>query len=126
MRDHLLVAFTVLVVGATVHALISTRVVSRVAAPLGTRSWIARIAWHPFAQLCAICGLLLVNQVLCDAYIVRAHHGDPSFVTQYLGRGWFDISRGAPIDDLAARLGDARWLAPTVLRVQAVLELPFT
>ena len=48
-------------------------------------------------------------------------------MTRYLGHGWFAIARHNPAVLLVARhAGDAKWLSPTVLRVQAFLELPFT
>jgi len=124
----------------SVAAFTATVVLSTLGA-VAAAGWIARrglseepakrgrlaVLWHPLAQLLVVCGLVFVNQVLCSAYIVRVHHGDPSFVTQYLGRGWFAIAKDEPVVRfVAAHIGDGRWLAPTVLRVQAFLELPFT
>jgi hypothetical protein len=89
-------------------------------------SWRARFG-HPLVQLALVAGLVLVNQVLCHAYILRVHGGDASFVTRYLGRGWFAMASDEPlVRFVAAHVGRGAWLSPTVLRVQAFLELPFT
>jgi len=81
---------------------------------------------HPLAQLALVSGLLWLNQILFGAYILRVHGGDTSFVSRYAGRGWFEIAASDPwVVAIAARSGDGRWLAPSLLRVQAFLELPF-
>jgi hypothetical protein len=83
--------------------------------------------FHPLAQLLFVCGLILANQILCHAYVLRVHGGDPRFVTRWLGPRWFAMaSQWDVVRFVAAHVGDGRWLAPTVLRVQAFLELPFT
>lgn len=114
---------TTIAVVATVYAIAATH---KMRAPAARSRPTARLLWHPLTQWFAVCALLFVNQLLCNAYIIRFHHGDPSFVTQYLGRGWFAIARGGPIESIADAIGNAPWLAVTVLRVQAFLELPFT
>jgi hypothetical protein len=119
-------AWTVLVVLSAACGIAAARRAADPAPRRRVAPVVVRLACHPLAQWVAICGLLFANQILCDAYIVGAHAGDPHFVTRYLGPEWFDIVRGPQIHELAARLGDVRWLAPTVLRVQAFLELPFT
>src|SRR2546430_17559446 len=85
------------------------------------------LVFHPLAQWTLVIALVVVNQVLCDAYILRAHGGDATFVSRYLGHGWFALATGSPVVRfVASHVGDGRWLAPTVLPVQAFLELPFT
>ncbi|MDB5212195.1 MAG: hypothetical protein JWO86_122 [Myxococcaceae bacterium] len=91
------------------------------------RRSLATLALHPLAQLLFVCALLYVNQVLFGAFILRAHGGSTSFIAQYIPGEWFAIGRHDPLVHLAARhVGDGRWLSPTLLRVQAFLELPFT
>lgn len=84
------------------------------------------LAAHPLAQLGLVCLLLFVNQLLFNAYVLRAHGGDPSFLARYLGAGWCAVDDGPVIRLLASLPGAARWMSPSVLRVQAFLELPFT
>jgi|GEM_PF-2034976 len=91
------------------------------------RRRVAALAAHPLTQLVLVCLLLYVNQVLFGAYVLRARGGDVSFVARYTGQGWFAVADGDPVVRWAARnVGDGHWLSPTVLRVQAFLELPFT
>ena len=85
------------------------------------------LALHPLAQFLLVCALVYVNQVLFGAFILRAHGGSTAFIGQYIPGDWFAIGRHDPLVALAARhVGDGRWLSPTLLRVQAFLELPFT
>jgi hypothetical protein len=85
------------------------------------------VALHPLAQLLLVCAFVYVNQVLFGAFILRAHGGSTAFIGQYIPGEWFAIGRHDPLVQLAARhVGDGRWLSPTLLRVQAFLELPFT
>lgn len=95
-------------------------------APRLTRS---AAAWRPWAAFLVVCGLLLANQLVVNAYILQVHGGDPHFVTRYLGRGWFTVAPWWPVVRwLAASVPEALWhgpLAYSLLRVQAVLELPF-
>lgn len=80
----------------------------------------------PEVALLAVTGLIYVNQVLCTVYVLRVHDGDPSFVARYLGPGWFELADGnAGLRWFAAHFPAPELLAPSVLRVQAVLELPF-
>lgn len=82
---------------------------------------------HPLAQFLFVCAIVFVNQVLFDAYVLKVHHGDPSFVGRYIGRGWFAIAHDDALVRFAiAHVGDGRWLSFTVLRAQAFLELPWT
>ncbi len=75
----------------------------------------------PEAALAAAVALVHLNQVLVAVYVNRVHGGDASFVARYLPPGWFDVPR---LDSLAARFPAPELLAPSVLRVQAFLELP--
>lgn len=102
---------------------------SRAAARPGPRLTQGGGAWQPWAAFLAVCALLLVNQLVVNAYIVQAHAGDPGFITRFLGSGWFAVTPSAKaVRWLAANL-PSRWLrgplSYSLLRVQAVLELPF-
>lgn len=66
-----------------------------------------------------------LNQVLFTVHVTAVHGGDASFVARYLPSGWFAIPRGRFWSGLAAVWPHPELLAPTVLRVQALLELPF-
>ncbi|MFC1429420.1 hypothetical protein ACEZDB_01945 [Streptacidiphilus sp. N1-3] len=89
----------------------------------GRRRWWT--AGGPEAALALVVGLILLNEVLVSVYVLRVHGGDPSFVTRYLAPGWFETDRGSLIRRLAAAWPAPGLLAPSVLRVQATLELPF-
>jgi hypothetical protein len=91
------------------------------------RASLVTLGLHPLAQLLLVCALVYVNQVLFGAFILRAHGGSTAFIGQYIPGEWFAIGRQDPLVQLAARhVDDGRWLSPTLLRVQAFLELPFT
>lgn len=93
--------------------------------PAATR--VPTLLLHPLAQLLLVCAIVYVNQVLFGAFILRAHGGSTAFIGQYIPGEWFAIGTRDPLVGLAARhVGDGRWLSPTLLRVQAFLELPFT
>ncbi|WP_431676793.1 hypothetical protein [Kitasatospora sp. KL5] len=80
----------------------------------------------PGVLLAVVIALVYLNQLLCSAYLLRVHGGDTSFVTRYLPPGWFEQPVGNPlIRRLADHLPAPGLFAPTVLRVQAFLELPF-
>jgi hypothetical protein len=79
----------------------------------------------PAAWLAVVTGLIYLNQVLFTVYVLRVRHGDPSFVARYLPSGWFALARGPAIDAVARHFPVPGLLAPSVLRVQAFLELPF-
>ncbi|MFJ1751776.1 hypothetical protein [Kitasatospora sp. NPDC088134] len=86
----------------------------------------AGLVRSPEVLLLAVTALLYLNQLLCAAYLLRVHGGDTGFVTRYLPPGWFDQPTGNPVvRALADHLPAPRLFAPTVLRVQAFLELPF-
>ncbi|RAJ41826.1 hypothetical protein K353_02937 [Kitasatospora sp. SolWspMP-SS2h] len=81
---------------------------------------------RPEVLLAAVTGLVYLNQLLCSAYLLRVHGGDAGYVTRYLPPGWFAEPTGHPVvRALAAHLPAPGLFAPTVLRVQAFLELPF-
>ncbi|UXY29488.1 hypothetical protein [Streptomyces sp. HUAS TT20] len=80
----------------------------------------------PLAALVVVTGLIYVNQVLFTVYVLRVHGGDPSFIARYLPTGWFDLASANPVlRRLAFGFPAPSLLAPSVLRVQAFLELPF-
>jgi len=56
---------------------------------------------HPATSLAAVTALIYVNQVLFTVYVLRVHHGDPSFIARYLPSGWFALDRGGAIATLA-------------------------
>jgi hypothetical protein len=78
----------------------------------------------PLALVAVVTALVLVNQVAFTVYVLRVHGGDPSFVARDLPDGWFDLASGAGLDRLARAVPRPELLAPSVLRVQAFLELP--
>jgi hypothetical protein len=81
---------------------------------------------HPGTWLVAVVSLLYMNQVLFTVYLLRVHHGDPSFIARYLPPGWFALAGDNPLLQLVARSFPAPGLLSIcVLRVQAFLELPF-
>lgn len=73
----------------------------------------------PGRWLLAVTAAIYLNQVLFTVYVRRVHHGDPAFIARYLPSGWFDL--GALPDLFPA----PELLSATVLRVPALLELPF-
>ncbi|QKW22533.1 hypothetical protein HUT16_28715 [Kitasatospora sp. NA04385] len=76
--------------------------------------------------LAGVVALVYLNQLLCSAYLLRVHGGDAGYVARYLPPGWFAEPTGHPVvRALAAHLPVPGLFAPTVLRVQAFLELPF-
>ncbi|MGH3389045.1 MAG: hypothetical protein ACRDOO_09225 [Actinomadura sp.] len=89
-------------------------------APLAVR------AVGPEVVLAAVVGLVYLNQLLFTVYVLRVHGGDVSFIARHLPAGWFATAVGNPlIEGLARHFPAPELLAPTVLRVQAFLELPF-
>ncbi|MEU6279074.1 hypothetical protein [Streptomyces sp. NPDC047028] len=85
-----------------------------------------RRSLSPLLPLALVTALIYVNQVLFTVYVLRVHDGDPSFIARYLPGGWFELATRDPVVRSLARDFPAPWtLAPTVLRVQAFLELPF-
>ncbi|MFD5560362.1 hypothetical protein [Kitasatospora griseola] len=83
-------------------------------------------AVRPEVGLAVVVGAVYVNQLVCAAYVMRVHGGDASFVTRYLPPGWFAQPVGDPVVRAVAGWMPAPWVfGPSVLRVQAFLELPF-
>jgi hypothetical protein len=80
----------------------------------------------PGVALSVVVGLLYLNQVLLTVYISRVHGGDVLFIARYLPNGWFAMATdNSVLEAIAGRFPAPELLAPTVLRVQAFLELPF-
>lgn len=84
-----------------------------------------RLRRLPGTWLVVVVGLLVVNQLAVTVYLRRVHGGDPSFVARYLPSGWFDLARWDWLDALADAVPHPGLLAPSLLRVPALLELPF-
>ncbi|WP_371481638.1 hypothetical protein [Kitasatospora sp. NBC_00315] len=84
-----------------------------------------RRVFGPGAALAAVVALIYLNQLLFAVYVLRVHGGDTSFVARYLPPGWFATADGGLVRRLAAHMPVPELLAPSVLRVQAFLELPF-
>jgi hypothetical protein len=73
-----------------------------------------------------VVGLVYLNQVLFTVYVSRVYGGDASFIARYLPSGWFAMATdNSVLEAVARRFPAPELLAPTVLRVQAFLELPF-
>jgi hypothetical protein len=112
-------------------AVLASVVLSLAVAPrvLGRRLDPVRVAARsvsPLAALAAVTGLVYLNQVFFTVYVLREHGGDPSFIARYLPVGWFDLAGDNPLlRSLAENFPAPELLAPSVLRVQAFLELPF-
>jgi hypothetical protein len=88
-----------------------------------------RLLTHPWTLFLVTSALALANQVAFSAFLIAAHHADAGFITQYTGSYYFHVDPDFPgVRTLVAMLGPAgadRWLAPSLLRVNAFLELPF-
>ena len=84
---------------------------------------------HPCALFLLTGALALLNQIVFNAYVLAAHGGDPSFIQRYVGPAYFAMDYDFPfVRAIAGAFGPkaaALWLAPSLLRVNAVLELPF-
>jgi hypothetical protein len=109
---------------STVFALVcGGRLLGRGAPPAGAGE---RRCVSPLVALAGVTGLVYLNQVLFTVYVLRVHGGDASFIARFLPVGWFDLATGNPVlRSLAAHFPAPALLAPSVLRVQAFLELPF-
>jgi hypothetical protein len=120
-------AFEAVVVISTASAIAASVLILRSRLPAARTAGRASLLFHPLAQFLFVCALVFANQILCHAYVLRVHGGSAAFVTRYLGPGWFASASGwSIVRFVASHIGNGRWLAPTVLRVQAFLELPFT
>jgi len=91
------------------------------------RSGAVRILAHPLVQFGVVCALLYVNQAVFGAWVLSGHGHEVAVARRAISPYWFQIAPQDPLVRLvAAHAGDGRWLAPSLLRVQAFLELPFT
>ncbi|MGW2562948.1 hypothetical protein ACWCXB_27595 [Streptomyces sp. NPDC001514] len=81
----------------------------------------------PGGALTAVTALVYLNQVLFTVYVARVHGGDASFIARHLPDGWFALAAtdSGPLGWAVAHFPAPELLAPSVLRVQAFLELPF-
>jgi len=75
--------------------------------------------------LAIVIGLIYLNQLACTIYIIRVHDADPAFIAGSLPPGWFALADGPAMRAIAGAVPWPELLAPSVLRVQAFLELPF-
>ncbi len=81
---------------------------------------------EPGLWLAVVTAAIVVNQVLLNVYIIRVHGGDPSFIARYLPGGYFQLGdHDRAIGWLARHFPYPAMLAPSLLRVPALLELPF-
>jgi hypothetical protein len=80
---------------------------------------------RPEVFLALVAGLVFLNQALFTVYVLRVHGGDATFIARYLPEGWFSLADGSGMRAVADRFPMPELLAPSVLRVQAFLELPF-
>jgi hypothetical protein len=79
----------------------------------------------PGWALAALTGVLFLNQVLVDVYVLRVHGGNPGFITRYLPSGYFDLERGPAMRALADHWPAPGLLAVSVFRIPSFLEMPF-
>ena len=91
----------------------------------GSDCWRGGRLGPPPLSLGVVIALIYGNQLLFTVYVLRVHHGDPSFIARYLPAGWFSMARGGAVSAFSQWFPSPGLLAPTVLRVQAFLELPF-
>jgi hypothetical protein len=110
-------ALSAIIIAGTAAALFLSR------RPYGDNAAGGRLG-SPVLSLVAVIVVIYLNQVLFTVYVIRVWHGDPSFIARYLPAGWFTLARGHAMEALARHFPDPGLLAPTVLRVQAFLELP--
>ncbi|WP_030264832.1 hypothetical protein [Streptomyces sp. NRRL B-24484] len=111
------------VAGSVAAALRQAPRVLRRPAPTATAT--GRRTAAPETALAAVTALILLNQLLVTVYLLRVHGGDASFVARLLPPGWFDLADGPAVRALAAHVPAPELLAPSLLRVPALLELPF-
>jgi hypothetical protein len=91
-----------------------------------TRLARSQLGTSPLAALGVVTALIFVNQILFTVHVLRVHGGDPSFIARYLPPGWFETATdNTALRTLAEHFPAPGLLAPSVLRVQAFLELPF-
>jgi hypothetical protein len=111
--------------GLIVVAVVAGVVVALRPAAAVERTEVGRRRVAPEAALAVVVGLIYVNQVLFTVYLAREHGGDPGFIGRYVPEGWFDLAEGPLIEALARNWPSPALLAPSVMRVNALLELPF-
>ncbi|MBL0888209.1 hypothetical protein [Myceligenerans indicum] len=80
--------------------------------------------WSPEWLLALVVVAIYVNQIAFTLYVLAVHDGDPAFVASYLPPGWFDLFTPSWLVVWADHLPWPELLAPSVLHVQAFLELP--
>lgn len=75
----------------------------------------------------ALSALLYLNQLVFNAWMVLEHNADPSYLRQFVHSvHYFNLAPDhRPVAWLVALAGDGAWMAPSFLRVQAALELPW-
>lgn len=114
---NLLVAASALTSVATVPRVLARR--AAVVQPAGRRV-------GPGVALAGVVALIYLNQVAFTVYITGVHGGDADFIAQYLPDGWFSLlEANNPVVVLASGWPHPELLAPSLLRVPALLELPF-
>jgi hypothetical protein len=86
-----------------------------------------RVRWygHPGWWLTIVTSLLLVNQVLFTIYALKARHGDLSYLSRHVPRGWFVLADGPAMTWLADHWPAPPLLALSAMRIPSLLELPF-
>lgn len=80
---------------------------------------------EPWAALVVVTAALVLSQLLVVLHVEGAHGGDASYVSRWLGPQWFDLPDWDALHRLAQVWPQPDLLAPSVLRVPALLELPF-
>ncbi|QUH02713.1 hypothetical protein HUO13_19600 [Saccharopolyspora erythraea] len=107
-----------LVVSATLAGLLLAR--------RGTAGQQRGSGWrNPGAWLLLVVAAVYLNQVLFTVHVLRVWDGDAGFVARYLPAGWLALADDSgPIRWLAERFPRPDLLSWSVLRVQALLELP--
>jgi hypothetical protein len=113
-------ALDLLIVVAVVVGFVVTR------RPLDPAGKARRRLGEPGLWLGVVTVLIFVNQVFVNIYLIRVHGGDPSYIARYLPSGYFQLAdHNHAIGWLARNFPDPALLAPSVMRVPALLELPF-
>jgi hypothetical protein len=108
-----------------VDALVVASVLAGPALTLRSRPGPRSAAAGPGFWLGVVTAAIFANQVLFTVYVLRVHGGDPSFVARFLPPGWFDLAGGSAMRAFADAFPAPELLAVCVLRVPALLELPF-
>ncbi|MFD0318243.1 hypothetical protein [Streptomyces flavalbus] len=115
----------VVIASALAALAVAPRVLAR-RRPDAVGTVVGRRLSSPPVWLALVTALVYVDQVLFTVYVLRVHDGDPAFIARYLPAGWFDLASEHPVvRALAEHWPLPGLLAPSLLRVQAFLELPF-